>query len=264
MTPSLSSIKAFAIDGDGVLYRGNTPMPGLADFFAFLRQQSMPFTLVTNNATKTQRDFSDKLARFGVKISPAKVITSSTATAEYLQSQYPAGTQLFVLGRGVRHAVQAAGFVLADSEVAAVVVGMDFDINYKKLHTATTLITGGARFIGTNPDRSFPFEGGIAPGNGAILAALEAATGVAPFVIGKPYPPMFRSALAHMGVDAAHAAIIGDRLETDILGGNQLGMHSILVMSGVTTRDMVAAGNIQPDWVFDDIATLLAAMRDAE
>lgn len=259
---SLSSIQAFAVDGDGVLYRGNEPLPGLADFFAFLHQHAIPVTLVTNNATQTQQSFSDKLARFGVALPPDAIVTASIATAEYLQTQFPSGTRMFAIGKGVRHALEAAGFTLAERDVTAVVVGMDTSLTYAHLRTATVLINNGAAFIGTNPDKSFPFEGGLAPGNGAILAALAAATGVAPFIVGKPYPPMFKLALQKMGVDAAHAAMVGDRLETDILGGKNTGMRTIAVLSGVTTAAMLTERDIRPDWVFNGLEDLLTALRE--
>lgn len=260
-TPTLKNIRAFAIDGDGVLYRGDEPLPGLVAFFAFLRQKSLPVALVTNNATKTQQSFADKLARFGVEISPAEIVTAAVATAEYLKMNFEPGTRMFAIGEGVRHALEAAGFTLADRDVEAVVVGMDTELTYAHLRTATVLINRGAAFIGTNPDKSFPFEGGFAPGNGAILAALTAATGVEPFIVGKPYPPMFRLALRTMGVDAAHAAMIGDRLETDILGGRRAGMATILVLSGVTSPQLLAESDIQPDMVFNGLEDLLAALR---
>ena len=219
--------------------------------------------LVTNNATKTQQSFADKLARFGVEISPDEIITASIATAEYLKQHFEPGARMFAIGDGVRHAIEAAGFTLAEHDVAAVVVGMDTNLTYAHLRTATVLINRGAAFIGTNPDKSFPFEGGLAPGNGAILAALTAATGVEPFIVGKPYPPMFRLALRTLGVDAAHAAMVGDRLETDILGGRHAGMKTILVFSGVTSPQLLAESDIQPDWAFNGLEDLLNALRTA-
>lgn len=261
MNPNLSSIRAFAVDGDGVLYRGDAPLPGLVDFFAFLAQKNIPVTLVTNNATQTRQSFSDKLARFGVQLPPENIVTASIATAEYLKTQFAPGTPMFVIGEGARHAIEAAGFALAEQDVAAVVVGMDTTLTYATLRTATVLIHRGAAFIGTNPDVSFPFEGGLAPGNGAILAALETATGVKPFIVGKPYPPMFVQALKIMGTDAAHTAMVGDRLETDILGGQNAGLRTIAVLSGVTSAEMLAERDIRPDWVFGGLPELLAALR---
>lgn len=219
--------------------------------------------MVTNNATKTQQSFAEKMARFGVEISPAEIITASVATAEYLKTHFEPGTRMFAIGAGTRHALEAAGFTLAERDVAAVVVGMDTNLTYAHLRTATVLINRGAAFIGTNPDKSFPFEDGLAPGNGAILAALSAATGVEPFIVGKPYPPMFRLALRTLGVDAAHTAMVGDRLETDILGGQRIGMKTILVFSGVTSPQLLAQSDIHPDWAFNGLEDLLAALREA-
>jgi len=258
---SLSDIRAFAIDADGVLWHGETALPGFIDFFALLRQNDIPFAIVTNNATKTQQNIVDKFARLGVKIAPHEVVTSSIATAEYLKTQYPAGTQLHAIGDGLRHALTSAGFVLADDNVEAVVVGMDFTIDYPRLRTAALLINAGARFIGTNPDKSFPFEGGFAPGNGAILAALSTATDVDPFIIGKPETPMFEIALRHLKSDVAHTAMLGDRLETDILGGQRAGLKTILVLSGITSAEMLTQSDIQPNWVFSGIDQLVDALK---
>lgn len=260
-SPSLSDIHAFAIDADGVLWHGEKALPGFIDFFAFLRQNNIPFAIVTNNATKTQQDIVNKFARLGVEIAPHEIVTSSIATAEYLKTQYPVGTRLHAIGNGARHALEEAGFVLADDNVEAVVVGMDFTIDYPRLRTAALLINAGARFIGTNSDRSFPFEGGFAPGNGAILAALSAATDVSPFIIGKPESPMFEIALRHLKSDAVHTVMLGDRLETDILGGQRAGLKTILVLSGVTSAEMLAQSDTQPDWVFEGIDTLVDTLK---
>lgn len=258
---SLSDIHAYAIDADGVLWHGETALPGFVEFFEFLRQNDIPFAIVTNNATKTQQDMVEKCERLGVEIAPHEVVTSSIATAEYLKTQYPTGTRLHAIGVGVRHALEEAGFVLADKNVKAVVVGMDFTLDYPRLRTAALLINAGARFIGTNPDRSFPFEDGFAPGNGAILAALAAATDVEPFIIGKPETPMFEIALRHLGSDAAHTAMLGDRLETDILGGQRAGLKTMLVLSGITSAELLAKSDIQPDWVFDGIDELTKILK---
>lgn len=260
-SPSLSDIQAFAIDADGVLWHGETALPGFVEFFAFLRQNDIPFAIVTNNATKTQQNMVDKCARLGVEIAPHEVVTSSIATAEYLKTQYPAGTRLHAIGIGVRHALEEAGFVLADNDVKAIVVGMDFTIDYLRLRKATLLINAGARFIGTNPDRSFPFEDGFAPGNGAILAALSAATDVEPFIIGKPETPMFEIALRHLKSDPDHTAMLGDRLETDILGGQRAGLKTILVLSGITSAELLTQSEIRPDWVFSGINELTDKLK---
>ncbi len=257
----LSEIKALVIDMDGVLWRGETALPGLTALFDILRQRQMPFMLATNNATKTQSQYVQKFAKFGIDMNPDRVMTSSLATAEYLKTQFSPGTRLHVVGQdGIRQAVAEAGFEIAEIKVAAVVVGLDFELTYEKLRTAVILINKGARFISTNADLTFPFEGGVAPGNGAILAAITAATGQKPISIGKPEPTIFELALGRLGTNPAQTAVLGDRLETDILGGQRAGLKTILVLSGVTQPEALATSEIKPDWVFSGIDKVAAAM----
>jgi 4-nitrophenyl phosphatase len=255
--PALRDLQALVIDMDGVLWRGETPIAGLNSFFDFLQSRPIPFTLATNNARKTQEQYVQTLARFGVKISPEVVMTSSLASAEYLKTQFATGSRIHAVGQdGIRQAIIDAGFEIANTDVEAVVVGLDFELTYDKLKKATMLINQGARFIGTNPDLTFPFEYGIAPGNGAILAALTAATGQKPAIIGKPGAIMFELALKRMGTDGAHTAMVGDRLETDILGGQRAGLKTILVLTGISQPEELPESEIKPDWVFQDIAEL--------
>jgi 4-nitrophenyl phosphatase len=239
---------------DGVLYRGNAPMPGLTDFFAFMREKGIRFTLATNNSSRTPEEYVAKLAGMGVTVSPEDIFTSGIATADYLSSIAPAGTKVYVIGaESLAETMRQYGFEVSDRDAACVVVGMDTQVTYDKLRRATLLIRAGARFIGTNPDKTFPSEEGIVPGNGAILAAIEAATGITPLTVGKPEPILFEMALKRMSADPAHTAALGDRLETDILGGINAGLFTILVLSGVVTREELAASEVQPDLVFEDI-----------
>jgi 4-nitrophenyl phosphatase len=261
--PSLIDLKALVIDMDGVLWRGETPMPGLKQFFTFIAEQNIAFTLATDNARKTQEQYVQTLGRFGVTIPPEVVMTSSLASAEYLKTQFPTGSRIHVIGQdGIRQAIVEAGYEIANNEVEAVVVGLDFELTYNKLKTATVLINNGARFIGTNPDLTFPFEDGVAPGNGAILAALTAATGQQPEIVGKPGAIMFDLALNRMGTDGDHTAMIGDRLETDIMGGQQAGLKTILVLSGISQADELPTSPIKPDWVFPDIDDLIKTWQN--
>lgn len=263
---TLASIRALVIDMDGVLWRGDTALPGLHDLFDFLRRRDIPFTLATNNASKTPQQYLQKLARLGVQVRPEEVLTSSLASAAYLRQKLPSGAAVHVLGQdGLRQAVHEAGFQVRDDHepVAAVVAGIDFELTYEKLKLATRHILAGAHFVGTNPDRTFPLDDGLAPGAGAILAALEAATGVKPTIIGKPGPLMFEQALQRMGVDAAHTAMLGDRLETDILGGHNAGLRTILVLTGVNSKEDLAGAPVPPTWVFSGIDALTAAWARA-
>ena len=256
----LTDIAHLIIDMDGVLYRGNEPLPGLREFFAYLRQRPIPFILATNNSTRTPQEGVDKLARMGVEIFPAEVLTSGLATARVLADEYPAGTRVHVFGMpALRQAMSEEGFVLADEDVAVVVASMDRDVNYEKLKRATLLIRGGARFVATNRDPTYPSEEGLLPGTGTMIAALETASGVKPTAIGKPEPTMFQLAMAQMGARPETTATIGDRLDTDILGGQRAGLITICVLSGSSSRAEAEA--FGPDFIFEDIAHLLATWQ---
>jgi 4-nitrophenyl phosphatase len=261
---ALRGLRHLIIDMDGVLYRGDEAIAGTSEFVDFLRKQEIGFVLATNNATRTPQQFADKLARMGVTVHTHEVLTSAMATADYLTGIAPPGTRVFVVGQdGLRSALHEAGFVLVEDAADYVVVGMDFSVCYERLAEATLLVRAGARFIGTNPDRTFPSERGIVPGAGSLLAFLEAATGVSPTVIGKPETTMLEQALARMGAQPATTAVLGDRLETDILAGQRAGLLTLLVLSGVTDGALLSKSEIQPDLVFDDVAHLHAVWREA-
>jgi 4-nitrophenyl phosphatase len=259
----LHRIEHLIIDMDGVLYRGNEALPGTSDFVEFLRRRGIGFVLATNNSTRTPEQFVDKLARMGMTVGADEVLTSAQATAGHLSGIAPPGTRVFVVGQeGLRTALHGAGFRLVERDAEFVVAGMDFAICYERLAQATLQIRAGATFIGTNPDRTFPSERGIVPGAGSLLAFLEAATGTKPLIIGKPGTAMMEQALAHMRAQPATTAILGDRLETDILAGRRAGLMTLLVLSGVTDRTSLAASEIQPDQVFEHVAHLLAVWKD--
>ncbi|GAB4548903.1 MAG: HAD-IIA family hydrolase [Anaerolineae bacterium] len=253
---ALREIQALVIDMDGVLWRGDEPLPGLVEFFELLRGWPIAFRMATNNASKSPHQYVDKLASMGVRVSPDEILTSAVVTAQHIAAVAP-GASVYAIGDGTRQAMLDYGLRLSDGQQADfVAVGWDPKITYKELSEATLLIHAGARFIGTNPDRTLPTERGLLPGNGAILACLQAATGVEPFIIGKPEPAMFEAALTVMGADPAHTAVLGDRLETDISGGQNAGLRTIFVLSGANGQADLAASPVKPDWVFRDIQEL--------
>ena len=256
--------RAFLLDGDGVLYRGSTRLPGARQFIAALRETGTPYLLLTNNATKTPEQVADKLVGMDIAIGPQQVFTSALATTEWLQARYPAGTRVLPVGMfGLRTALTDGGFALTDDHRQAelVVAALDFELSYRSLAEAALAIRRGCPFVGTNPDKSFPSERGIEPGAGAVLALLEAATGVSPTIIGKPQPGMFHQALAHMGTRAAETVMVGDRYETDILGGHNAGLRTAAVLTGITTADEFAAADPPATWVFPSLVELLADWR---
>jgi 4-nitrophenyl phosphatase len=258
----LAAIDGLIVDMDGVLWHSDTPLPGLREFFEFLRGASIRFMLATNNSSLMPEQYSGKLARFGVEVACDRVLTSAQATSAYVASASSPGTRVYVIGGdGIRSALQADGLVLADTDVEWVVVGWDRELTWRKLETASLLIHRGARFVGTNPDRSYPTERGPAPGNGAQLAAIEATTGVSPIVVGKPEPWLYEQAVARLGSSPATTAVVGDRLETDIAGGIRAGLSTILLLSGIASRNDAARSPWRPDIVLHDIRELVAVWR---
>jgi len=199
----------------------------------------------------------------GMALRAEQILTSSLAAALYLKKIRPEGARVYVVGEeGLQQPVSEAGFELAaDGPADFVVVGMDRGLTYAKLKRAALLIRTGARFIATNPDTTFPSPEGLVPGAGALIAALQVSTGIKPVVIGKPESTCFELALEKLGVSAARAAAVGDRLDTDIEGGRRAGMHTILVLSGVSTSSELAGYAMQPTWVFKDLVELVKALK---
>jgi 4-nitrophenyl phosphatase len=255
-----SSIRAVVLDMDGVLWRGSEVLPGVADFFAFLQRQSIPFALATNNSTKTVESYVERLNTIGVPAGAPQVITSSVATADYMGRHYPAGTPVYIIGReGIRQALAERGYPVDPEHAKVVVVGLDFAVTYDMLKTATLRVRGGADFIGTNGDLTFPTPEGLVPGNGSLLAAIQAATDTTPTVIGKPEKAMFETALERLGTRPEQTLMIGDRQETDIVGAKLAGLKAALVLTGTTTAAESDASDEPPDAIFDSLAGLHAA-----
>lgn len=253
----LRTLRGLVIDMDGVLWQGDTPMPGLHEFFHALKQRKIKFVLATNNNTQTPEGFVQKAMKMGIEVFPEQVVTAAVATVHYLRSRYPPGSRLYVVGEAaLKGLVSDAGFILADTDVQAVVATMDRQLTYDMLKRATLLIRAGADFIGPNPDPSYPTQEGIVPGGGAVLAAISAASDRQPLIIGKPEGWMFQIAMERMQLGAEDTASLGDRLATDIVGGQRLGLKTILVLSGVTRATELQSSSVQPTWVFSGIEEL--------
>ncbi|MGH2543553.1 MAG: HAD-IIA family hydrolase, partial [Ardenticatenaceae bacterium] len=262
---ALGAIEGFVLDMDGVLYRGDELRRGAVAFVAYLNEHEIPYVCLTNNASRTSQMYQEKLDWLGIPVDSAQVLGAAQVTAEWLAGRTPPASRVLVLGEaGLRVELERVGFVLVEQPPAELVVaGIDFHITYERLKQAALAIRRGARFVGTNPDTTFPSEEGLLPGNGAVLAYLKAATGVEPTIIGKPSAPMMEIALAHLGVPRHKAAMVGDRLDTDILGGQRVGLMTILLRGGVTSDAELAATTIQPHLVCDDLGALLEAYRGA-
>jgi 4-nitrophenyl phosphatase len=265
MTFTHENIRALILDMDGVLWRGDQAIGDLPAIFAKIARLGLKFILATNNATRSVQQFVDKVASFGVTIEPWQVINSAQATAHYLSQKHPEGGPVYVVGEeGLIAALQEKGFYPADNKPLAVIAALDHGLTYEKLRTATLLIRGGAAFIGTNPDRTFPTPDGQVPGAGSILAFLEAAADVQPLVIGKPGPAMYQFALERLGTTPEETLIVGDRLETDIAGAQQLGSPCALVLSGVTSPEQARQWEPAPDLIAEHLENVLREIADRE
>lgn len=269
----IDNVGGLIIDMDGVLWHGMNPIAGLNDFFETLRVIQLPFVLATNNASLTQQQYIEKLAKMGVTVSAEEVLTSSMATARYLSEHLPEDKRrAFVIGEaGLREPLEQAGFTLTnlyevnghdDDQGADIVVsGLDRQLSWDKLATASLNISQGAAFYATNADTTLPTELGDVVGNGGIIAAIEAATKIKAKSIGKPEPILYQYALAQLGVTAEDTIAIGDRLDTDILGAVNAGIRSILVLTGISREEELAEIDYQPTWVLPDIQAITAVLR---
>jgi 4-nitrophenyl phosphatase len=258
----LTGARGFILDMDGVLYRGNTLVPEVPAFLGALDAAGIPYMMATNNATATPCDYVTKLAGMDIIVRPEQVVTSALAAGDYVRKRFPAGTRAHVLGMdALRDAIFGDGyFVEGDRDVELVVSGANFRLVFDDLKTACLCIRAGAEYVATNPDVTFPTEEGLIPGAGAIVAALVASTSVAPTIIGKPSPVMIETCLDTLGIGANEAVIVGDRLDTDILSGQRAGCRTVLVLTGVSTRDEVATTGIVPDLIVPTLAPLAEAL----
>lgn len=255
MTAEMTAEFGFLIDMDGVLYRGADLLPGAGQFVRELRERDIPFRFLTNNSQRTRRDVVAKLSRLGIDADEQHVFTSAMATARFLAQQKPDGTA-FVIGEGgLLTALHQHGYAVVDHAPDYVVVGEGRTFNLELVETAVRMILGGAKLIATNLDPSCPMaNGSLRPGCGAMVAMLETATGVKAFGVGKPSAIMMRAARKELGLTTDQTIMIGDTMETDILGGVQLGFHTVLVLSGGTSREDLKRYAYRPDVVVEHLA----------
>jgi 4-nitrophenyl phosphatase len=255
---ALCALRGFIFDLDGTLYRGNAVLPGAAEFVANLRRAGVPHLFLTNNATTPPVGVAERLTRLGIMASADEVLTSAQATAAILAAEMP-GSRVYMVGEaGIREALLAEGLELTEDfrEADAVVVGMDREVTYARLRDAALAIRRGAPFIATNTDRTLPTEQGLIPGAGSLVGMLEIATDVRARVIGKPSPGIMLLALRRVGTRAGLTAVVGDRPETDIVGGQAAGLRTIGVLTGASPAQAFAALRPPADWVFDDMVEL--------
>lgn len=269
-TVSLAQIRAVFFDMDGVVYVGSRPLPGVQELLDYLDATDRHWMLVTNNATLTSQQFSDKVAAMGLCVAPERILGSSEATASWLRHQvdkgWPNGKVIILGQEGLRSALEKAGFeVTADPfDATYAIAGAKFDLTFSDLADVALAIRNGARFIGTNSDRTYPTERGQVPGAGSILALFTAATDREPTVIGKPNAPMFEEAMSRLGVAPEATMMVGDRYETDIAGALTLGMMTVGVLTGIDTRANFAAQAAPPHLILDGLPDLLALLKRAD
>lgn len=253
----IDTIKGLILDMDGVLWRGSEPIGNLSEIFSRFHARGWRITLATNNATRTIPQYVERLGSYGVVVEPWQIINSAIAAAQFLYEQFPKGGPVYLIGEdGLIEALSQQGFYQSDQDVIAVVASMDRQVNYDKLRKATLLIRGGALFVATNPDRTFPTPEGLVPGAGSILAALEAACYVKPVITGKPSPAMYHIALSRLGLFPSETLVVGDRAETDIAGAQAIGCRTALVLSGVTSPQEAHVWQPAPDLIIDDLDSI--------
>ncbi|MFN8522510.1 MAG: HAD-IIA family hydrolase [Chloroflexota bacterium] len=256
-----SDIRGLLLDLDGVVYHGDIVIPQAPPFFRFLRERGIPFLLTTNNSTMSSADYVQKLERMDIHVHDYEVLGSAEATGLYLQQQSSPGARAFVIGEsGLRNAVEKAGLILAETDVEYVIVGLDRQVDYRKLTLAVNLVRGGATFIGPNPDTTLPMPVGVIPGAGSFQALITAASGRKPTIIGKPEPTMLAMGADRLSLPVAQVAMVGDRLDTDVLGANRAGMPCIMVLTGVSSRADLTTSPAQPGLVLEDLAELQALL----
>lgn len=252
----LESRFGYLIDMDGVIYRGNHVIPGAQRFIADLRRQDIPFRFLTNNSQRSRLDVATKLQRLGFDVDAQHVFTCAMATARFLAQQKPGGTAYVIGESGLATALHECGYAIVDRDPDYVVVGEGRTLNFEMVEAALRMVLGGAKLIATNLDPTCPTEHGLRPGCGAVVAMLEAAAGVKAFSVGKPSPVMLRAARKEIGLTTDQTIVIGDTMETDILGGAQLGFRTVLVLSGGTRAEDLARYPYQPDVVVESIGDL--------
>ncbi|MFE4174900.1 HAD-IIA family hydrolase [Streptomyces sp. NPDC056909] len=250
-------IESWLTDMDGVLIHEGVPIPGAAEFIKRLRESGKPFLVLTNNSIYTPRDLQARLARMGLDVPVDNIWTSALATAKFLEAQRPDGTAYVIGEAGLTTALHDIGYILTDHEPDYVVLGETRTYSFEALTRAIRLINGGARFICTNPDETGPSTEGPLPATGAVAALITKATGKDPYFAGKPNPLMMRTGLNAIGAHSETSAMIGDRMDTDVLAGLEAGVETFLVLTGVTTHADIDRYPFRPSKVVDSIADLV-------
>jgi NagD protein len=261
------AIESWLMDMDGVLVHEEDAIPGADRFLAALRERAIPFLVLTNNSIYTQRDLSARLRASGLDVPEESIWTSALATARFLIDQRPGGSAYVIGEAGLTTALHQAGYTLTERDPDYVVLGETRTYSFERITRAIRLIAAGARFIATNPDPSGPSPDGLVPATGSVAALISKATGIEPYYVGKPNPLMMRSALNALDAHSETTAMIGDRMDTDIVSGLEAGLETILVLTGVSTRESAERFPFRPSRILESVADLadeIEALPSAE
>jgi 5'-nucleotidase len=250
-------IYSWLMDMDGVLVREQQAVPGAHEFLTRLRELELPFLVLTNNSIYTQRDLAARLRRTGLDVPEESIWTSALATAQFLEDQRPNGSAFVIGESGLTTALHDHGYTLTERDPDYVVLGETRTYSFERITQAIRLIAAGSRFIATNPDNVGPTPDGLLPATGSVAALVSRATGVDPYYVGKPNPLMMRSALNAIEAHSETTAMIGDRMDTDVVAGLEAGLETILVLTGVTTPGEIERYSYRPSRVVDSVANLL-------
>ena len=250
-------IDSWLMDMDGVLVHEEQAIPGAPEFVGGLRERGIPVLVLTNNSIFTPRDLSARLKASGLHVPEEAIWTSALATADFLQSQMPGGSAFVIGEAGITTALHEVGFIMTESDPDYVVVGETRNYSFEAITKAIRLIGSGSRFIVTNPDATGPSADGPLPATGAVAALITKATGKEPYVVGKPNPMMFRSAMNKIGAHSENTGMIGDRMDTDIVAGIEAGLHTILVLTGISDQAEIAKYPFRPDEILSSVADLV-------
>ncbi len=253
---SLRSKKGFLCDMDGVIYKGNQLLPGVREFVEWLYQENKQFLFLTNSSGKTPRELQQKLARMGLEVAENHFYTSALATAKFLSHQSP-GCSAYVIGEpGLFNALHDANITFNDVDPDYVVIGETINYNYSLICRAMNHVLNGAKLIGTNTDLTGPSESGIIPACRALVAPVEITTGKSAYYVGKPNPLMMRTGLQILGIHSGETAMIGDRMDTDIIAGIESGLDPVLVLSGVTSREQIEQYPYRPRLILEGVGDI--------
>jgi NagD protein len=252
-----SNITAWLTDMDGVLVHEGHAIPGASELIQQWIETDTPFLVLTNNSIYTPRDLAARLQAGGLNVPEDRIWTSALATADFLHRQKPHGSAFVIGEAGMTTALHEIGYIMTDNSPDYVVLGETRNFSFENLTKAIRLILGGARFIATNPDATGPSQEGVLPATGSVAALITKATGRDPYIVGKPNPMMFRSALNKIKAHSETTGMIGDRMDTDVVAGIEAGLHTVLVLTGISDQTEIERYPFRPTEILNSVADLL-------